>query len=275
MNYLYPKIAILGGGNMAWALVSGLISQNYPSQNITVYERDSDKCRIISDKFKINSSYKMDNSLANFEIILLAVKPQDLKNLCQSIVGKIANPLIITIAAGVLINNISKWLEDTKNKLHIVRVMPNTPAAVGKGVSAAFANINCTQSDREQTQIILTSIGKYLWLENEHDLDAVTAISGSGPAYFFYFCECLEQAGEKLGLSPEIARELTKQTLIGTGYLCEKSLDSISTLREKVTSKGGTTEQALLKFNLTLPEIVNTATRAACDKSIELSKIII
>ena len=270
------NLAIVGGGNMASAMVRGLIVKGFVASNILVVEKELLKAEELKKKYSIKIRNKIDNSINEYDLVLLATKPQDLNLVCKNLseVLDFQNPPgFISIAAGVLIQDINIGLTDNQEQnLSIVRVMPNTPAAIGKGISAGFANQYCKQIIRDFTQIIFQAVGEFLWIDNEDDLNAITAISGSGPAYFYYFCECLAHAGIELGLTKEIAYKLAINTMIGTSKLIELSDESITDLRQKVTSKGGTTEKAIDSLKKSLPEIVKKATLTAKNQSEFLSK---
>lgn len=269
------KIAIIGGGNMANAMLSGLITgknaQIVP-ENIKVWENNFEKSQKLTQEFKVQTAQKLDYSITQFDMIILAVKPQDIKEVCAFLCDKVDKSIIFSIAAGVLLKSLTNWLSHTANKqLKIVRAMPNTAAAVGKAVSGAFAQ-NCLPEDILFAELILSAMGEFIWLNNEEEMHALTAISGSGPAYFYYFCECLTNAGVALGLTPQVATKLALQTFLGSAELAHLSGEGVAELRQKVTSKGGTTEQAILTFEKQLPELVNAATQAAKNQSEKLAK---
>jgi pyrroline-5-carboxylate reductase len=258
------KIGFIGGGNMARAIIGGLKYNDFDMTAITVLELDVQKCAELTADFKVRGSNNYDD-IRNTDVIVLAVKPQQLKVVCQQLLSILGTQLIISIAAGIRSNDISRWLN---NYQAIVRVMPNTPAQIQEGVSALYALASVNQQQRDQATTILMAVGKTVWLNDESKMDAVTAISGSGPAYVFYLIEALQEAAISLGLKPEEAKMLTLQTFAGASLLATQSTTDIKTLRAQVTSKGGTTEQGILALeNANLKNIIMLATRAAADKS--------
>ncbi len=279
-----PTIGFIGGGNMAGSLIGGLISAGFSASNITVAEPDKIRRQKLSQQFNIYTSAE-NNETLSCEIIILAVKPQLLKTVClqlgQQLDNSKANKLLfISIAAGVKSTEINRWLNNKSDKQGtgqtnghaIVRCMPNTPALLQCGVSGLFANTLVTDIQKQQAEQIMQAVGIVVWLENEHQLNAVTAVSGSGPAYFFLMMEAMQQAGEKLGLATDIAQQLVLQTALGAARMATESDLSPAELRQKVTSKGGTTEQAILSFqSANFQQIVLNALEAANNRSISLA----
>jgi pyrroline-5-carboxylate reductase len=261
------KIGFIGGGNMATAIISGLKTNGFAMQNIAVVEPSAEKRAQLSQQFNVLTHDSIENILEN-QVIVLAVKPQQLKEICQALSTKLTNQLIISIAAGIRALDISRWLNHHKN---IVRVMPNTPAQIQAGISALFALTDVTQSQRDEASMILNAVGKTIWLDDEQQMDAVTAISGSGPAYVFYLIEALQEAAINLGLSQENARLLALETFAGASQLAKESHENVSVLRAQVTSKGGTTEQGILVMeSANIKEIMFKTAKAAADKSVIL-----
>lgn len=261
------KISFIGGGNMARAIIGGLKHNNFEMSAITVLELDAQKRVALAQEFnvQVTDTYAEFN---NTDVIVLAVKPQQLKAVCGQLSPVLATQLVVSIAAGVRCKDISRWLN---NYPAIVRVMPNTPAQIQAGVSALYAMPNVSQNERKQANTILTAVGKTLWLETEDKMDAVTAISGSGPAYVFYLIEALQEAGVQLGLDHESATMLALQTFAGASLLAANSADEVKTLRAQVTSKGGTTEQGILVLEAAnIKNAMSQAAQAAADKSIAL-----
>lgn len=261
------KINFIGGGNMAHAIIGGLKQNGLDMTEITVLELDAQKRAELAQKFgvKVTDTYA---EFSNTDVIVLAVKPQQLKQVCSDLRASLNTQLVVSIAAGVRSQDISRWLN---NHSAIVRVMPNTPAQIRAGISALYAMPAVNQSQREQASTILAAVGKTLWLDDEAKMDAVTAISGSGPAYVFYFIEALQDAGIALGLDAESAKLLALQTFAGASLLATQSSEDIKTLRAQVTSKGGTTEQGILSLETAdIKGIVNKAAKAAADKSVML-----
>jgi pyrroline-5-carboxylate reductase len=261
------KINFIGGGNMAHAIIGGLKQNGLDMTEITVLELDAQKRAELAQKFgvKVTDTYA---EFSNTDVIVLAVKPQQLKQVCSELSASLNAQLVVSIAAGVRSQDISRWLN---NHTAIVRVMPNTPAQIRAGISALYAMPAVDQTQREQASTILAAVGKILWLDDEAKMDAVTAISGSGPAYVFYFIEALQDAGIALGLDAESAKLLALQTFAGASLLATQSSEDIKTLRAQVTSKGGTTEQGILSLETAdIKGIVNKAAKAAADKSVML-----
>lgn len=261
------KINFIGGGNMARAIIGGLKQNGMQMSAITVLELDAQKRTELSQEFGINATGSYDG-FGNTDVIVLAVKPQQLKQVCDDLKPHLQSQLVVSIAAGVRSKDISRWLN---NHAAIVRVMPNTPAQIKAGISALYAMPDVTPTQREQAETILAAVGKTLWLDDEAKMDAVTAISGSGPAYVFYFIEALQEAGIALGLDAESSNLLALQTFVGAGLLAAQSREDIKTLRAQVTSKGGTTEQGILTLETAgIKDIISRAAKAAADKSIML-----
>jgi len=263
-------IGFIGGGNMATSLIGGLINAGFSTSDITVAEPDKTRQSALKQQFGINTT--ADNNLTlSCETVVLAVKPQLLKTVCEALDCSAASKtLFISIAAGVGSEDINTWLH---NGQAIVRCMPNTPALVQQGASGLFANNFVTDSQKQQAEKILQAVGIVVWVDNEAEINAVTAVSGSGPAYFFLMMEAMQKAGEELGLSSEVAKQLVLQTALGAAYMASKSDYSPAELRQQVTSKGGTTEQAILSFqSANFQEIVFQALEAANKRSISLAE---
>jgi pyrroline-5-carboxylate reductase len=261
------KISFIGGGNMARAIIGGLKQNNFDMSAITVLELDAQKRANLAQEFnvQVTDTYADFN---NTDVIVLATKPQQLKEVCSQLSHALQSQLIVSIAAGVRSKDISRWLNDYPA---IVRAMPNTPAQIQAGISALYAMSGVSQIQRDQANTTLAAVGKTLWLDNEDKMDAVTAISGSGPAYVFYLIEALQEAGVQLGLEEEAASMLALQTFAGASLLAIKSADDVKVLRAQVTSKGGTTEQGILALEAAnIKNTICTAAKAASDKSIAL-----
>ncbi len=239
------KITFIGGGNMAVALIGGLRKQGYSAAGIQVVEPFEGARQRLIAAFGVRCTATADAAALNCEVLVLAVKPQHLKEAVAPFCGKLDKQLVISIAAGLRMADISRWLGNY-NKL--VRTMPNTPALIGAGITGLCADPAVDLEGRNSAEKILKAVGSTVWIGNEEQMDAVTAVSGSGPAYVFYFIEAMEAAALNLGFDPRSARQLTVETFLGAARLAEQSDESISTLRERVTSKGGTTEAALLSF---------------------------
>ena len=262
------KITFIGGGNMASAIIGGLIRRRWPRRAIRVVEVDPQARTRLARKFKVTVRAAIEAGAAASECIVLAVKPQQLREVARILQPLLGTQLVITIAAGVRIGDLSRWLGGYSR---IVRVMPNTPALALAGISGLCAGRGVNAAGRAIAQRILGSVGAALWFEREGDLDAVTAVSGSGPAYVYYFIEALEQAGRELGLAADAARRLALETFAGALKLAAQAGEPPATLRERVTSKGGTTERALASLEADrVKEAIVRAVKAAAARSREL-----
>lgn len=266
------KIGFIGGGNMASSLISGLIASGHTPEQIWVSDINPDTLTDLAKQLHINTSINNDDIINAVDVVVLAVKPQTLSAVAQSIAALIQQKksLVVSIAAGINQNSLSRWLgADTA----IVRCMPNTPALVLTGATALHANDKVTAEQRDLAENILRSVGIALWVDDEAELDAVTAVSGSGPAYYFLLMEAMEKAALELGLSEQTARLLVQQTALGAAKIALESAESPEQLRKRVTSPGGTTQQAIETFEQGgFTELVAKALHAARDRSIEMSK---
>lgn len=268
------KITFIGGGNMATSLISGLINNQYPAADICVAEPDQTKADSLMQQFGIDAVVNNKDAVSDADIIVLAVKPQIMQSVCKEIAQQVQTnkPLIISIAAGLLSKDISRWLGDN---ISMVRCMPNTPSLLNAGATGLYANDRVSEQQKQQADQILATAGINVWVDNETQLDAVTAVSGSGPAYYFLMMEAMQAAAEKLGLNEQQARLLTLQTALGAAKMASESEDDAATLRSKVTSKGGTTEQAINTFQEhDFEAIVMQAMQAANDRAIELAELL-
>lgn len=235
------RIAFVGGGNMASAIMGGMLQHGFQASHIDVVEPfDATRARLQAD-FGVVTHARAGAFLANSSTVIWAVKPQILHDATADICRHTQGALHISVAAGIRSDSIAQWLGNER----VVRTMPNTPALIGKGITALFARPAVSASDREQAQRILGSTGACLWLQEEGQLDAVTALSGSGPAYMFYFMEAMTRAGVEMGLEPAQAHQLAVATFIGAGELARASDEPPEVLRQRVTSKGGTTYAAI------------------------------
>lgn len=241
------KIAFIGGGNMASALIAGLIKRGISSADLCAFDPNDDVRERNAQLLGIATAATPDAGIADFDAIVLAVKPQIVRNVATSLAPLIsANQLVISVVAGIRSVDLSRWLQ---GHTRIVRTMPNTPALIGKGVTGLAASPGVDESSRALATQVLDSAGRTVWVEDESKIDAVTAISGSGPAYVFYFIEALQEAALQLGLDEIQARELALATFAGAAELATQSSEPASVLRERVTSKGGTTAAALDSFD--------------------------
>ena len=240
------KITFLGGGNMANAMIGGLRKQGYSAAGIQVVEPQAEKREQMATAFGVRCCAEVDAASLNCEVLVLAVKPQQMREAVAPLAGKLTNQLVLSIAAGLRLTDISRWLG---GYTQLVRSMPNMPALIGEGISGVYADPTVGREGHEMAEKILHAVGSSLWIEDESQMDAVTAISGSGPGYVFYFIESLQLAARALGFSDAEARILAIETFAGAAKLAEASPDPAAVLRERVTSKGGTTEAALNAFN--------------------------
>jgi pyrroline-5-carboxylate reductase len=265
------KISFIGGGNMARALIGGLIAQGWQPADIGVVELDTDKRRQLQAEYGITVSDQLPG-VAMADIVVLAVKPQQLRDIAIFLGSLLRNQLVISIAAGIRSDDLIRWLGGYNA---VIRVMPNTPAQIRLGVSALFAAAGVSAEQRTQAGNILAAVGTTVWLDEEAQMDAVTAVSGSGPAYVFYFIEAMQQAAQELGLTPEQARDLSLQTFLGASQLALQSTETPEVLRTQVTSKGGTTERALLSMeNAGIKAAIVQALHAAADRSREMGDLL-
>ncbi len=269
---MHTKIAIMGAGNMGTSLLGGLLANQFPREQLWITDPDPEKLRHLRDQFKIHTSEKNSEAVNSADIIILAVKPQVIADVIREFLPFISSkkPLIISIAAGIRETDLQNWLG---GHMPIVRCMPNTPALIRAGASALYANAFVSAKQHALAESILRAVGTVVWLEEEKQMDAVTALSGSGPAYFFFVIEALQIAGEKLGLQPEIARLLTLQTAVGSARMAMECNESAQELRQRVTSKGGTTEAALrILEEGQMTELFSNALKSAKKRSEELAE---
>ena len=267
------KITFIGAGNMAQSLIAGLIKDE-TSLSLCVADPMSSQLDIITNAWPEVVTH-CDNlqAIENADVVILAVKPQLMEQVCEPLQDAVqqSQPLIISIAAGITESNLSAWLGGDLG-VPVVRCMPNTPALVQAGITGLYANKLVAEEQRNLAESILRSVGSTIWFDDEAKLNAVTAVSGSGPAYFFLVMEAMQNAAEKLGLSPADAQQLVLQTAFGAAKLALESSDTPAELRKKVTSKGGTTEAALKELTQGgLIALFDTALSAAAQRSEELS----
>jgi len=268
------KITFIGGGNMATSLIGGLIANHYPADHITVTEPDAEKLKRLQEKFHVNISTDNNQAVIKTDVVVLAVKPQILQKVCRDISAsvQIKKPLIISIAAGIRSTDINRWLD---NNNALIRCMPNTPSLLQTGATGLYANEQVSNEQKETAENILGAAGITLWVNDEKLLDSVTAVSGSGPAYFFLLMEAMQKAGESLGLDSETAKQLTLQTALGAARMAITGNDDPASLRTKVTSKGGTTEAAINYFQKNNFEtLVKDALTDAKNRATELADIL-
>ena len=239
------RIAFIGGGNMASAIIGGLIRQGFSAHDIDVVEPwDEARARLRSD-FGVQANALAGDFLAQADMVVWAVKPQTFQDAATIVRPYNQTALHLSVAAGIPSASIARWLGSER----VIRCMPNTPALIGKGITALYGRPAVTPADKDWASQVIATTGEHLWLTEEAQLDAVTAISGSGPAYMFYFMEAMTDAGAQMGLPREQAYQLAVATFIGAGELARASHEPPESLRAKVTSKGGTTYAAITSMD--------------------------
>ncbi|HEX2333355.1 MAG TPA: pyrroline-5-carboxylate reductase [Burkholderiales bacterium] len=262
------KIAFLGGGNMASALIGGLIGKGADPSSIAVVEVSPAARERLGARYPVHIAAAPDAEMQRCEIYVLAVKPQDAKAALASIAGTVQGKLLISIAAGVTLETLSRRLGGHRK---LVRCMPNTPSLIGAGIAGLYAAPGVNDDEKAAAESILAAVGEVVWVPQERLLDPVTAVSASGPAYVFWFIEQLAAAAEKLGLSRDTSMKLALHTVLGAARLAASSSDTPATLRKNVTSKGGTTEAALKVLDEEkLAERFMRAVQAASRRATEL-----
>ncbi|MBR7793117.1 pyrroline-5-carboxylate reductase [Undibacterium sp. FT147W] len=262
------KIAFIGGGNMASALIGGLLPDFTEPEYIHVIDVNQTSLNRLETEFGVTTALSIDERLQAMDVIVLAVKPQQLRDVIGALAPFIQHQLLLTIAAGIRTTDISRWLNSYPT---IVRAMPNTPALIGKGITGLYAMPGVSEQQKKVADDILRSVGLTSWLDEEYLIDAVTAVSGSGPAYVFYFIEAMQEAAVALGLSAEQGTQFAIETFEGAAQLAMHSNESVAVLRERVTSKGGTTYAALSSMeNSEVKQAIIRAVHAAAARGAEL-----
>ncbi|MDX2456812.1 MAG: pyrroline-5-carboxylate reductase [Gammaproteobacteria bacterium] len=264
-------LTFIGGGNMASSLIGGLIADGWDPARIRVADTSTQRLQQLSEQFPITTTTSNSDAANHANVIVLAVKPQIIKSVAQELADIVSEqqPLVISIAAGIPASALGNWLGKSAA---IVRTMPNTPAMVQSGATALYANAAVSEGQRSTAESILRAVGIAIWVDDEAQMDTVTALSGSGPAYFFLFMEALQAAGEELGLPESTARLLALQTAFGAAKMALESTEDAATLRHRVTSPGGTTEHAIRTFQEGgFEALVSKALLAAADRSRELA----
>lgn len=267
-----PKVAFIGAGNMAGAILRGLLQQGYPAENIWAADPGADKLQALAKETGIHTTTDNQKAVAAVDLVILAVKPQKMREVLLPLQPSFQaqQPLVVSIAAGLDCATLQHWLG---GELPLVRSMPNTPSLLGAGVAGLYASPQVSQAQRAWVTQISEAVGQAFWVEEESQLEAVTAVSGSGPAYYFLFTEALAAAGEKLGLSPEMALKLAENTAFGAGKMLLQTEDTPAQLRAKVTSPGGTTAEAIESFEAQgLRQLVEQAAQAAAARARTLSQ---
>lgn len=267
-------ITFIGAGNMATSLIGGLVADGYDPERIIASDRDDSKLADLSARFGIRSAADNITAIRQADVVLLAVKPQVLEQLCKEIREAVQQrqPLLVSIAAGIREADIQTWLG---GNVALVRTMPNTPAMLQAGATVLHAGGSVSEAQRDLAESILRAVGLTRWVDNEALMDTATALSGSGPAYFFLVMEAMEAAAINNGLPADTARLLTIQTALGAARMAIESSDGPATLRQKVTSPGGTTERALAILEQgNLRNLFEEAITGACERSRELSEML-
>ena len=263
-------ISFIGGGNMASALIAGLAGKLTAGANIHVVDPNPEALQRLAARFGVTTCGEINATLAASDVIVLAVKPQQMREVAAALLPRLAQsqPLILSIAAGIRGEDLSRWLG---GYAAIVRTMPNTPALLGLGITGMVAMAGVNAQQKQAAGDIMAAVGQVVWLDDEAQIDPVTAVSGSGPAYVFYFIEAMQQAAVEMGLSEEQGRQLALATFVGAAQLAVQSDDPVPVLRQKVTSKGGTTHAALTSMEQSgVKEKIVAAMKAAADRGREL-----
>jgi len=265
-------IGFIGGGNMAASIIGGLLTSGVDARQLRAGDPSQESLDRLALLGPITTSQDNLDIIPGCDVLVMAVKPQLMKVVCAGIADTVqaSKPLIISIAAGVTSDSLNQWLG---GNLAIVRCMPNTPALLRCGATGLFANTAVSEIQRQQAQQILDAVGLALWVEQESELDAVTAVSGSGPAYFFLMMEAMQASGEALGLSPDVAKQLSQQTALGAARMALESDVDVAELRRRVTSPKGTTERAITIFeDGGFRALVQQALQGAADRADELGR---
>ena len=266
------NITFIGAGNMATALIGGLVQDNFPPESICASDINDKQLTFLEEGYGIKTCGDNKAAISNADVIVLSVKPQMMAEICRDLADSVKErqPLIMSVAAGIQVDSLCHWLGDGAA---VVRAMPNTPSLIKAGATGLFANKQVSEKQRQNAEKIMRAVGVALWVDDEKYMDVVTALSGSGPAYFFKIMESLEKAACELGLPPETARLLTLQTGLGAAKLAIESDDTLVALREKVTSPGGTTAkgvEALEQGNI--EQLLKSTLQAASDRAVELAQ---
>ena len=272
LNMSAETIAFIGGGNMAASLIGGMIGSGFKADTIHATDPLAERREMLAEQFGIKVSD--DNAAAALaaDVLVLAVKPQVMREVIGTLAeaAQTKQPLVLSIAAGIAEPDMRRWLG---YDAAIVRTMPNTPALLSCGITGMYANDKVTDRQRTQADAVMRAVGKTVWLNAESQIDAVTAVSGSGPAYFFLLIELMVESGQALGLDREVATELALNTALGAARMALEGEDEPATLRRKVTSPGGTTAAAIAAFEAGgMAKLVEQALRAANDRGAELAK---
>ncbi len=264
------QVGFIGGGNMASAIIGGLLARGMAAAQFHVVEVDAARCAGLAAQFGVATAPAIDAALAACDVVVLATKPQQMREAAAALRAQLGTQLVVTIAAGITLKDLGRWLGGHAN---LVRVMPNTPALIHAGMTGMYAPPQVSAADRAAAESLLGAVGEVVWFDREEMLDAVTAVSGSGPAYVFYFIEALQKAGERLGMTPQQARSLAQGTFAGASRLAAQSAEPPAALRAQVTSKGGTTQRAIEALQAAhVDELFIAAVEAAALRSRELGE---
>lgn len=236
------QICFIGGGNMAAALIAGIARQAGSGAHIHVVDRDPDALARLARQYGVGTATAIDERVRDSDVVVLAVKPQQMRAVAGELAPYLARQLVLSVAAGIASGDLARWLGGYGA---IVRTMPNTPVLIGMGVTGLAARPGVSQAQRAQAEAVMRAVGTTVWLDDEAQIDPVTAVSGSGPAYVFYFLEAMQEAAVQMGLTPEQGRELSLATFTGAAQLAAQSEEPVEVLRQRVTSKGGTTHAAI------------------------------
>jgi pyrroline-5-carboxylate reductase len=265
------RLAFIGGGNMAGALIGGLTKRGLQAARVVVADPSPDQLQRLVKEYRVEVAADNVSAVENAEVVVLAVKPQQMRAVALGLAPHLqkSHPLVISVAAGIPHASLARWLGP---QIPVIRTMPNRPALNGFGATGLFAPASVGAANRALAEMIMAAVSATVWVEHESQMDTVTALSGSGPAYFFLFMEALEAAAHERGLPNDVAHRLTLETAFGAAQMARQSADSLATLREQVTSKGGTTAAALEVLNTAgLRAIVAHAVAAADRRSAELA----
>ncbi len=268
-----PRIAFIGAGNMASSIIGGLVGKNFPPRNISAADPHTATLDRLKATAPVRTTTDNLDAISGADVVVLAVKPQVMREVLTPLAETLrqSRPLIVSIAAGIEIASLARWLGD--DTLPIVRCMPNTPALVQSGATGLYASPAVSAAQRQLADTVLRAVGIALWVDDEAQIDAVTAVSGSGPAYFFLVMEAMQAAGEKLGLPADVARQLTLQTALGAAQMAIASDVGADELRRRVTSPNGTTERAVAAFEAGgLRQLFDKALTDCRDRSVELAR---
>ncbi len=266
------KIAFIGAGNMATCLIGGLLKEGIPSENIIASDVNEQACATLQARFSIQTTNQNQQAIEKADLVVLAIKPQILQQVCEQLAPTLVSnsPLILSIAAGIRTSDLQYWLG---GQIPLIRAMPNTPAMIQAGATALYASQEVSQTQKDQAEALMRTTGLTLWVDDETQMDTVTALSGSGPAYYFLFMEIFQKTAEDLGLDAKTAHLLTLQTALGAAKMALESQDSPAVLRQKVTSPKGTTESAIQSMlDNGIETVLKNALIAAKERSVTLSK---